>query len=66
MKIKEQRQIIGNEFNLFKKKKLHIILSNPKEKTMTTPILEIGKTNTRRLLKEKLTFSLRGETNILS
>ena len=34
--------------------------------TMTTPLLEIGKTNTRRTLKEKLTFSLRGETNILS
>jgi len=26
---------------------------------MTTPLLEIGKTNTRRTLKEKLTFSLR-------
>jgi len=49
-----------------RKEKLHIILSNPKEKTMTTPLLEIGKTNTRRTLKEKLTFSLRGETTILS
>jgi len=48
-----------------RKEKLHTILSNPKEKTMTTPLLEIGKTNTRRTLKEKLTFSLRGETNIL-
>jgi len=49
-----------------RKGKLHTILSNPKEKTMTTPLLEIGKTNTKRTLKEKLTFSLRGETNILS
>jgi len=45
---------------------LHTILSNPKEKTMTTFLLEIGKTNTKRTLKDKLTFSLRGETNILS
>jgi len=33
---------------------------------MTTPLLEIEKINTRRTLKEKLTFSFRGETNILS
>jgi len=33
---------------------------------MTTPLLEIEETNTKRTLKEKLTFSLTGETNILS
>jgi len=49
-----------------RKEKLHIILSDPKEKTMTLPLLKMGKTNTRKTLKEKLTFSLRGETNILS
>jgi len=49
-----------------RKEKLHTILSNPKEKIMTTPLLEIRKTNARRTLKEKITFSLGGETTILS
>jgi len=49
-----------------RKRKLHTILSNLKEKIMTTSLLELGKTNTRRTLKEKLTFSFMGETTILS